>query len=113
MLVENELNKLRVFDLSYFGGKNYFVGDDGTQIYLVFQLMNKFFKNIISVGDGEYSCFWKSKGLFDERINSTTACNYNITPELIYLGANIRVKFIGSYGAIEHSWSNSKHIHCL
>ena len=31
MLVENELKKLKTFDLSYFGGKNYFDGSDGAQ----------------------------------------------------------------------------------
>ena len=31
LLVENELKKLKTFDTSYFRGKNYFSGDDGTQ----------------------------------------------------------------------------------
>ena len=39
--------------------------------------------------------FGKSKGLFDESINSITAFNYNITPELSYYGSKIRVKFNG------------------
>ena len=47
-------------------------------------------------GNGEYIYFWKSKGLFDERINSITTSNYSITPSLDYLGAKIRVKFNGS-----------------
>ena len=41
-LVENELNKLKTFDSSCFKDKNYF-GDDGTQNYLVFHAMNKYF----------------------------------------------------------------------
>ena len=36
------------------------------------------------------------KGLSDERINSITASNYSITPELCYYGNKIRVKFNGS-----------------
>ena len=36
LLVENELKKLKIFDLSYFIGKNYFE-NDGAQSYLVFQ----------------------------------------------------------------------------
>ena len=40
--------------------------------------------------------FGKSIGLFDESINSITAFNYNITPELSYYGSKIRVKFNGS-----------------
>ena len=38
LLVENELNKLKTFDFSYFIGKSHF-GEDGTQSCLVFQLM--------------------------------------------------------------------------
>ena len=43
LLVENELEKLRTLDLSYFGGKNYFEGNDGAQNALVFQTMQKQF----------------------------------------------------------------------
>ena len=35
LLVENELNKFKTFDSSYFIGKSHF-GDNGTQNYLVF-----------------------------------------------------------------------------
>ena len=35
LLVENELDKLKNFDLSYFRGKSHFE-EDGTQNYLVF-----------------------------------------------------------------------------
>ena len=37
LLVENQLKKLKTFDLSYFKGKNYFEGNDGAQNTLVFQ----------------------------------------------------------------------------
>ena len=42
---ENELKKLKTFDLSYFIGKSHFE-EDGTQSYLVFQSLNKYFKVI-------------------------------------------------------------------
>ena len=45
LLVENELNKLKTFDCSYFIGKSDF-GEDGTQNYLVFQPMYNYFKMI-------------------------------------------------------------------
>ena len=45
LLVENELNKLKTFDSSFFIGKSCF-DDDGTQIYLVFQPLNKYLKLI-------------------------------------------------------------------
>ena len=42
LLVENELRKVITLGLNYFGGKNYFEGNDGTQNYLVFQTMLKY-----------------------------------------------------------------------
>ena len=96
LLVGNELNKLKSFDAAYFRGRNYFE-DNGTLIYLVIQSIDKYFKKIIGVGNGDYIYFWKSRGLSGERINSITASNYMITPSLDCLGAKIRVKFSGSY----------------
>ena len=43
LLVENQLEKLKTFDLSYFIGKNYFE-EDGAQYYLVLQPMHKYLK---------------------------------------------------------------------
>ena len=45
LLVKNELNKLKTFDSSYFIGKSHFE-EDGTQNYLVFQPINRYFKVI-------------------------------------------------------------------
>ena len=45
LLVKNELNKLKTFDSGYFIGKSYFE-EDGTQNYLVFQPMYRYFKMI-------------------------------------------------------------------
>ena len=39
LLVENELKKLKTFDLSYFKGKNYFEGNDEAKNAPVFQTM--------------------------------------------------------------------------
>ena len=55
-----------------------------------------YFKRIAGVGSGNYVYFWRSKGLFNERINSITTSNYSITPELNYYGTKARVKFSGS-----------------
>ena len=44
LLVENELNKLKAFDSSYFIGKSHFEEDDA-QRYLVFQPLYIYFKN--------------------------------------------------------------------
>ena len=58
LLVENELKKLKTFDLSYFIGKSHFE-EDGTRNYLVFQSLNKHFKVIANT---KYVPSWKSKG---------------------------------------------------
>ena len=47
ILVENEFNQLKTFDLSYFIGKTHFEGD-GTHNYLVFRPITKYFKVITS-----------------------------------------------------------------
>ena len=49
LLVENELNKVKTFDSSFFIGKSCF-DEDGTQNYLVFQPLNKYFK-LITIHD--------------------------------------------------------------
>ena len=45
LLIENELKNLKTHSLSYFGGKNYFEGNDGAQNSLVFEVGEKFFKD--------------------------------------------------------------------
>ena len=44
-LAENEFKKLKTFDQRYFIGKSHFE-EDGTQNYLVFQLIDKYLKVI-------------------------------------------------------------------
>ena len=56
LLVENELKKLKTVVLSYFKSKDHF-GEDGTQNYLVFQPMHRYFKRIAGVGIGNYIYF--------------------------------------------------------
>ena len=66
LLVENELNKLETFDLSYFIGKNYFE-EDGSQSYLVFQPISSYFKIIANT---KFISSWKSDGLSDKTITT-------------------------------------------
>ena len=56
---EDELKKLQTFDSSYFIGRSHF-DEDGTQHYLVFQPIIKYFKVITNT---DYISPWKSKGL--------------------------------------------------
>ena len=88
-LVENELNKLKNFDSIYLIGKSHFE-EDGTQNYLVFQPLNKYFKlitNTLSILP------WQSKGLCTKNIDSPTT---SLSPSINYVGNKIRVKFNGS-----------------
>ena len=59
--IENELKKLKTFDLSYFRGKNHF-DEDGTQNYYIFQPISKYLK-VAYVNDINYILSWKSRGL--------------------------------------------------
>ena len=95
LLVENELKKLKTFDSSYFIGKSHFE-EDGTQNYLVFQPMYRYFEWIAGAGNGNYIYYWQSKGLPDERIDSIKTANHSITPFLDYYGTKTRVEFNGS-----------------
>ena len=79
LLVETELKKLEKFDAAYFRGKNYLDGD-GTQNYLVFQPMYRYFKtftenNLILISS------WESKGVSNEKIGSTKTSNYDHSPQ--------------------------------
>ena len=49
LLVENEFKKLQTFDSIYFRDKSHFE-KDGTQNYLVFQSMYRYFKRVSDVG---------------------------------------------------------------
>ena len=91
LLFENELNKRKTFDSSYFIRKGYFV-EDGTQNYLVFQPLNRYFK----IGNSDYILSWKSKGLSSESITPPSEPNNFLNPSLNYLGTKIRVRFSGS-----------------
>ena len=92
LLVENELNKLKTFDSSYFIGKSHFE-EDGTQNYLVFQPINKCFKGITNT---DYFSSSKSKGLSAESIKPPTTSDTSLTPALSYYGTKTRAKFTGS-----------------
>ena len=89
LLVENELKKLKTFDSSYFIGKSHFE-EDGTQNYLVFQPLNKYFKLITNTSS---ILSWQSKGLSTENIDPLTT---SLSPSINYVGNKIRVEFTGT-----------------
>ena len=85
------MKKLKTFYSSYFIGKSHFE-EDGTQDYLVFQPINRYFKT----GNSDYVLAWRSKGLSAESITPPSAPNNFLNPSLNYLDAKIRVRFSGS-----------------
>ena len=96
LLLDNELKKLKTFDIDYFVGKNYFEGDDGMQNTLVFQVKSIYFKR----DDGRDATglifylhdVWKSKGSSDQSlyysINRGTVTTKLIRPTHVVLGAD-------------------------
>ena len=87
------MKKLKTLDSSYLIGKSHFQ-EDGTQSYLVFQPMYRYFKTIAGVVKVIYNYYWK--WISDERINSIKKPNHSITPNLDYYGTKTRVEFNGS-----------------
>ena len=74
--VENELNKLKTFDSSYFHGKNYF-DEDGNQNCYIFQPFYKYLK-VAYVNDITYILSWKSRRLNDVKTESIKTNNYSL-----------------------------------
>ena len=81
---------------SYLRGKNYFDSDDGTQNYLLFQPMYKYFKT--SVKDSTtYVSSRESKGLSNEKISSITTPSYKQASSLAYDNVKTKLKFLGFF----------------
>ena len=91
------LKKLQTIDSIYFRGKSHFK-EDGTQNYLVFQSMYRYFKRFAGVGSGSYIYFQKSKGLSDENITAPTrtSIHNSLNSQLTYLCNKTRAEFKGS-----------------
>ena len=90
LLAENELYKLKTFGSGYFIGKSHFE-ENGTQYYLVFQPISKYFK----IGNSDDVLSWKSEGLSTEIITPPSVPNNFLNPSLNYLCTKIRVRFSG------------------
>ena len=90
LLVENEFKKLQTFDSIYFRGKSLFE-EDGTQNYLIFQQIYRYFIRIAGVATGIYIYFLKSAGLSDDNITASSTSDYGLNPKLSYLGNKARV----------------------
>ena len=80
---------------SYFIGKSHFE-EDGTQNYLVFQPIYRYFNGVSGVGSVNYVYSWKSKGFSDENITAPTTSDYKLNPELTFFGTKTKLEFNGS-----------------
>ena len=76
LIVKNELNKLKIFDSSYYNGKSYFE-ESGKPNYLIFQPLSKYFKLIANT---KYISSWESKGLYNETITPYATSDNSLTP---------------------------------
>ena len=107
--IENELKRLKTFDLSYFRGKNHF-DEDGNQNYYIFQPISNCLK-VAYVNDINYVLSWKSRGLNDVKIESIRTNNYLLNPRMDnYDTSKITIKFDGSF---LNRFPHSKYLHCL
>ena len=84
------------FNLGYLG---YFIGkihfeEDGVQTYLVFQLLNKYFK-VITNANTKYISSWQSKGLSNETMKPPITSDYKLNPKINYYGTKTRLEFRG------------------
>ena len=94
--LENGLKRLKIFDSSYFCGKNYF-DESGTQNYYIFQPISIYLK-LAYVNDINYILSWISRGLNDIKIESIRTINYLLNPRIDhYDTSKIRIKFDGSF----------------
>ena len=89
LLVENELQKLKTFDSNYFRGKSHFVDNDGSENYLVFQPINRYFKVIANT---KYIWSGKSKELSDKSFKPPATSDNSLSPLIDYLDDKIRLK---------------------
>ena len=66
--------------LNFFRARSHFE-ENGTQNYLVFQSVYRYFKWVTGVGSGNYIYYGKFKGLPDENIKSPATTGYSLLPK--------------------------------
>ena len=76
--------------MGYFIGKSHF-DEDGTQYYLVFQPILKYFTL-----NSKWITKWKSKGLSNEILEVVSTSDKTLTPSVNYYGDKVRLRFTRS-----------------
>ena len=113
--IENNIEKLQAYDLSYFKGKQYFDEGSGQQNYLVYLPMGKYFKLSSVVGVIDRVLSWQSKGISNESIKPPTTSNNSLNPRLSYNDnkSTIYRKLFKTTKIYVYSLKSSKYLHCL
>ena len=70
-----------------------FNSDDGSQAYLIFQSVRRYFK---TDNNSAYISEWESKGISNKGIKPPNTDNDNLTPQINYYGHHLRAIFSGS-----------------
>ena len=82
LFVENELNKLKIFDSTYFIVKSHFE-EDGVQNCLVFQPIIRYFKIITNT---KYVSLQQFKGISGETIKPPATSDNSLNTKVNYYG---------------------------
>ena len=95
LLLDNELKKIKTFDLDYFKGKSYFGNDDIN--YLIFEVSYAYFNFYDDFNSGPV-LLWKFKGVSKEIIKALKSNNKILSPivENAFDSQKIKLKFNGS-----------------
>ena len=83
---KNDLTKIGNNIASFFLGNILFNSEDGSQSYLIFQPLYRYFKMVTNTN---YISSWKSRGLSAESIKPPTTSDNSVTPELSYVDYKI------------------------
>ena len=95
VLTEKLLKIKKKTSTCFIGNKTSHFEEDGTQNYLVFQPIYRYFKVFSITQYLEYASEWKTKGLSNEIFMEISTSDNGLNPALSYYGAKIRVKFTG------------------
>ena len=82
------MKKLKIFDSSCVQGKTHFQ-EDGMQLWLIFQPMQKYFK--LASDNPSIILSWKFKGLSNKSVNVPTTSNKIFNPSQNYVGTKAEI----------------------
>ena len=90
---KNDFTKIENNVALFFEGNIMFNSEDGSQAYLIFQPLYRYFKMVTNTN---YISSWKSKGLSAESIKPPITSDNSLNPIINYYNYNMRLKFTGN-----------------